>query len=156
MIDYYILIYMPYSTVKDIMHRITLVNGEKSIAETAKLMVTAETTVTREIGSVLVTKNNDPIGILTERDILKKVVAAGLDPKVTKIIKVMSTPLITIPSDTSVVDASRLMIEKGIRRLPVTEDDKIVGIVTTRDVTREIAVRLLSREKGALRPCEGT
>lgn len=137
-----------YSTVKDVMHRVTLVDGDRSIAETAKIMTEAATTVTREIGSVLVAKNNEPIGILTERDILKKVVAAGLDPAVTKISQVMSAPLITVPADTGIGEASRIMIAKGIRRLPVTEGNKIVGIITTRDVTREMAARFLSRKKG--------
>lgn len=130
------------------MHRVTLVDGDRSIAETAKIMTEAATTVTREIGSVLVAKNNEPIGILTERDILKKVVAAGLDPAVTKISQVMSAPLITVPADTGIGEASRIMIAKGIRRLPVTEGNKIVGIITTRDVTREMAARFLSRKKG--------
>lgn len=129
------------------MHRVTLVDGDKSVAETAKIMMRTATTVTREIGSVLVAKNNEPIGILTERDILKKVVATGLDPAVTKISQVMSAPLITVPVDTSVGEASRIMIEKGIRRLPVTEGNKIVGIITTRDITREMAARFLSRKK---------
>lgn len=135
------------SSVRDVMHRVTLVDGDKSVAETAKIMMRTATTVTREIGSVLVAKNNEPIGILTERDILKKVVATGLDPAVTKISQVMSAPLITVPVDTSVGEASRIMIEKGIRRLPVTEGNKIVGIITTRDITREMAARFLSRKK---------
>jgi len=136
-----------YSTVKDVMHRVTLVNGDRSVAETAKIMTTAATTVTREIGSVLVATNNEPVGILTERDILKKVVAAGLDPAVTKISQVMSAPLITVPVDTSIGEASKIMIEKGIRRLPVTEGNKIVGIITVRDITREMAARFLRRKK---------
>jgi len=136
-----------YSTVKDVMHRVTLVNGDTSVAETAKIMTTAATTVTREIGSVLVATNNEPVGILTERDILKKVVAAGLDPAVTKISQVMSAPLITVPADTSIGEASKIMIEKGIRRLPVTEGNKIVGIITVRDITREMAARFLRRKK---------
>lgn len=135
------------SSVRDVMHRVTLVDGDKSVAETAKIMMRTATTVTREIGSVLVAKNNEPIGILTERDILKKVVATGLDPAVTKISQVMSAPLITVPVDMSVGEASRIMIEKGIRRLPVTEGNKIVGIITTRDITREMAARFLSRKK---------
>lgn len=136
-----------HSTVKDIMHRVTLVNGDTSVAETAKIMTTATTTVTREIGSVLVAKNNEPVGILTERDILKKVVVAGLDPTVTKISQVMSAPLITVPIDTSIGEACRIMIERGIRRLPITEGNNIVGIITTRDITREMAARFLGREK---------
>lgn len=136
-----------HSTVKEIMHRITLVEGDRSVAETTKIMATAATTVTREIGSVLVAKHNEPVGILTERDILKRVVAAGLDPKVTKISQVMSAPLITVPVDTTIGEASRIMIKKGIRRLPITEGSKIVGIITTRDITREMAARFLSRKK---------
>jgi len=145
--DQLLYLLMSYSPVKDVMHRVTLVDGNKSVTETAKLMTTVATTVTREVGSVLVAKNNEPVGILTERDILKKVVAAGLDPTVTKISQVMSAPLITVPVDTNIGEASRIMIEKGIRRLPITEGDRIVGIITTRDIAREMAARFLSRKK---------
>ncbi len=81
-------------------------------------------------GSVIVTKEGRPIGILTERDVLYRVVAEGRDPKCTRIGEVMTTPLVTVPPDTKVSDAIATMSKKGIRRLVVMSGDKILGIIS--------------------------
>jgi len=138
-------------TVKDLIHGITVVDGETSAAEAAKKMLSARTTVTGEIGSVLVGKENEPVGIVTERDILR-VVARGLDPKNVKLREIMSTPLITIPSDATIEEASEIMTKKMVRRLPVVEKKKIVGMITSRDITRAITMGFLSGRRESERP----
>ncbi|NNM36415.1 MAG: CBS domain-containing protein [Nitrosopumilus sp.] len=87
------------------------------------------------IGCVIVTKDNKPIGIITERDFVTKIAAEGR-PLFTEIIEVMSSPLITIDSEETIWEASELMKEKRIHKLPVTECDEIIGIVTTSDIVK--------------------
>lgn len=112
--------------VGDIMHGITLVDKNASVSEAAKIMST------KEVGSVLVAKRKKPMGILTERDILKKVTAMGLNPKNTKVSQIMNAPLTTVSADASLEEASKLMLKKRIRRLPVTKGKRIVGMITAR------------------------
>lgn len=114
--------------VEDIMHDITLLDENASVSEAAKIMAT------KEIGSVIVAKEKKPIGIMTERDIIKKVTAVGLDPKTTKVSQVMTAPPTTVPAEASLEEASRIMLEKRIRRLPVTKGDRIVGMISARSM----------------------
>ena len=79
--------------------------------------------------SVLVTDNRSgkPLGIITEKDILYRVVAENRAPSKTRLKKLISSPLITIDEDSSLKDAISLMMSKGIRRLPVVRRDSVVG-----------------------------
>ncbi len=81
-------------------------------------------------GSIIVTSGGRPVGILTERDVLYRVVAEGKDPKNTRIGEVMTTPLLTVTPETKVSEAIALMSSKGIRRLVVTCGEKIIGIIS--------------------------
>jgi signal-transduction protein with cAMP-binding, CBS, and nucleotidyltransferase domain len=80
-----------------------------------------------------------PIGIVTERDFVTKVVAEGR-PLFTEIYEIMSSPLITLDPEDTVWDASELMKEKSIHKLPVKENGKIIGIVTTTDIVKICSV----------------
>ena len=90
---------------------------------------------TRNIGAVVVTVGDEPLGILTERDVVRKLMMSGeagtLELAVSDI---MSKPLITCSPDTTILNAFITMYEKRIRRLPVVEKGKLVGIVTERDL----------------------
>jgi CBS domain-containing protein len=94
----------------------------------------AEKMQDRSVGSLLVKEGKDAVGILTETDIVQKVVAKGLDPSTTRARDVMSTPLITVEAKQSVVDADELMERHHIRHLVVSEKGKAVGIVSVRDL----------------------
>ena len=87
------------------------------------------------IGSVIVTENEKPVGILTERDFVTKVAAEGR-PLFTEVSEVMSSPLITIDPEETIWEASEMMKEKLIHKLPVKENDQIIGIVTTTDIVK--------------------
>jgi CBS domain-containing protein len=114
--------------VKDIMaKKIVSVESTVNVGDAIKLM--AE----RNIGSVVVTKDGEMVGILTERDVLKKCYTPGQYTAM-KAGEVMSEPLITIRGDAAIGDAADLMAEKNARRLLVTENDKIQGIISQRDV----------------------
>ena len=88
----------------------------------------------KRIGSVIVTSNEEPFGIFTERDFLVK--GKSL---LTKVGKEASSPLIKAPSGTSVHKAAAIMVLKKIRRLPITLGDKLVGIITARDLVEAYA-----------------
>ncbi len=90
------------------------------------------------IGNLVITKGDNPVGIVTDRDIVTKVIMKGRDPGEVKAKEIMSSPLMTIESDASLGRAGKVLIEKGIRRLPVIENGELVGIVSLRNiVTRE-------------------
>ncbi len=88
----------------------------------------------QRIGCLLVVDGKEPLGILTESDIVQKVVAAGRDPATTMAGEVMSTPLITIGPDESVVSADELMDREHIRHLAVVDQGDVIGIVSVRDL----------------------
>ena len=109
---------------------IAIVKPDISVLEAAKLMKK------RKIGNVIVAEKNQPIGILTESDILKKVVAEGYNPKDIKVKDVMSTPLIVINPYVTLDEAMNTMLKCNIRRLPVCEKDELIGIITQKDISR--------------------
>ncbi len=119
-------------TVKEIMHAVTIISPEISIYDLAKLMSE------KEIGSVLVKVDELQWSIVTERDILKKVVAKGKDCNKTTAGEVMVNLRYTIDSQAKIEKASEVFNIHPIRRLPVMEDGEIVGIVTARDVAKLI------------------
>jgi CBS domain-containing protein len=87
-----------------------------------------------DVGSLIVTDKNRPVGIVTERDIVRKIVSRNIKPKEISIKELMTTPLITIPATEDVTEAMRKMMKMQIRRLPVVEGGKLVGIVTDIDL----------------------
>jgi CBS domain-containing protein len=88
------------------------------------------------IGSLVVVKDDRPVGIVTERDIMQKIVAPFFDLSVAKVKDIMSTQLITIRGDVGVEEAASLMVKKKIKKLPVVEDEKLVGMITSMDIMR--------------------
>ena len=89
----------------------------------------------QRIGSVLVKNADHVVGIFTERDVLTRVVAAGLDPKSTMVYTVMTAKVKFITRDVSVEDAMQIMLEQHVRHLPVFEGDQLVGMLSIGDIT---------------------
>jgi signal-transduction protein with cAMP-binding, CBS, and nucleotidyltransferase domain len=92
----------------------------------------------KRIGSVIVTRKDDPFGIFTERDLLTTFLTEG-KPLMAEVGKEAASPLITAPVGTSVHQAAVTMSMKHIRRLPITRNKKIVGIITARDLVEAYA-----------------
>ena len=109
---------------------LAIVNPDISILESAKIMKK------RKIGNVLVTKGELLVGILTESDIIKKVVSEGKKPEDVKVSEVMSTPVIVIDPYVNLEEAMKTMGKCNVRRLPVIEDDELIGIITQKDISR--------------------
>jgi signal-transduction protein with cAMP-binding, CBS, and nucleotidyltransferase domain len=120
--------------VKDFMHRYLEVIPQDTV-----VAVAAERMEARRIGCLLVESDDPkrgPCGIMTETDLVRKVLAMGLDPTVTMVDRVMVSPILTIAADRSMLDASHLMETHHIRHLCVTEANEIVGIISVRDLVR--------------------
>ena len=130
--------------VHEIMHGQVVLNENLSVQFAAKVMRD------KNVGSVLVDAPGGAItGIVTERDVLKKVVAAGLNPVLTTLKEIMSNVLITISEDADVTDASSLLWRHHIRRLPVVNGmGKIVGVVSARDIAKSIGFAQAQKIRG--------
>ncbi|TRO47072.1 CBS domain-containing protein [Candidatus Bathyarchaeota archaeon] len=89
-----------------------------------------------QIGSVIVTNNGRAVGIITERNILERIVEPRLDPGTVWAKDIMSAPLITVDPNDAVEEAAKIMAQKRIKKLPVVEGDKIVGVISTSDIVR--------------------
>ena len=134
------------SVVSDIMTSPAItVNAEVNVRDAALLM--AE----KEIGSVIVVEKGAPVGIVTKRDIIHKLVSLCLDPCETKVKDIMSKPLITIGKDVGILKAMRQMQEHSITQLVVMEGDALEGVVSERDVTRGVSIASLGSFSSLLR-----
>ena len=91
------------------------------------------------VGSVLVLEGDQIVGIFTERDVLRRVVGAGLDPQTTRVADVMTTGVNTIPPEATIEETMVLFTEKRFRHLPVVDGGKLVGTISIGDVTRWMA-----------------
>ena len=88
----------------------------------------------RGIGSLFVTHGKEIIGLLTDTDMVRRVVAAGVDTHKTTAEHIMSAPIVTIEEDKTVLDANDLMAKTHIRHLGVTQGGKLVGMISVRDI----------------------
>jgi len=89
-----------------------------------------------DVGSLVVTKNDKLLGIITERDFTEKVLAKNLDIKKFKAKDIMSTRMINVSPDQDLYDAIVLMSREDVRRLPVTKGDRFIGLLTYKDVLK--------------------
>jgi CBS domain-containing protein len=120
------------ASVKELLARksvdLLVVSPETTVLKAAELMNE------RGTGSVLVNENDCLAGIFTERDLMRRVVAVQREPATTPLRDVMTTALVTCTPDASLDDCGALMSERRIRHLPVVEDKRVVGVVTTGDL----------------------
>ncbi|MFB5630034.1 MAG: cyclic nucleotide-binding/CBS domain-containing protein [Nitrosopumilaceae archaeon] len=120
--------------VKNIMSKGVLsVDAKMNVNEAAKMMEDGE------VGAIIVMENNTPVGIITDRDFAVKIVAHAY-PITTPVKKIMSAPLIGINPEESVWTVADLMYTRKVRKIPVIDEDKVVGIVTATDLVNQFAV----------------
>lgn len=117
--------------------QIVMIDHDKSALEAAKVM--AE----KGISSVFVVKNGDPVGIVSERDFIKKICAKELPIADVKIGEIMSKILTTADPEMPIEVAVQRMVNHKIRRLPIMEGGKLVGIITVTDLARHLRTTLL-------------
>lgn len=126
--------------IKDIMTKeVVTIETSKTVFEAAKLMSS------KGVGCLVVVIQAFPVGIITERDIVRRIVAkrSSLDVKVTE---VMTKTLITVDPDFSLKESARIMSNNKIRRLPVLKNNKLVGIVAASDFVRNVGKKTTTEE----------
>ena len=128
----------PPAIGQNIMSKPVITVDANSTVEDVALLMSTE-----NVRAIVVTSNNKPIGIITERDIVERVVAKGLDPSKTQLDSVMTKPLASAKSNMPIVDAIRMMQKRKIRRLVVMDKEKMIGIVTQRDLLRALAFHVV-------------
>ena len=115
--------------VRDIMTRpVITADADLDILSAAKIMGSAN------VGSLIVVSESKATGILTERDLVKKVIAKGVDPRSVLVGDVMSAPVVSIEPEASLHDAASLMLRSRVKRLPVISNGKLLGIITDTDL----------------------
>ena len=129
------------SRVRDVMTKeVVTVESSASVQEAAELMNG------KNIGSLVVVEQGAPVGIITERDIVRKVVARRRNPEEVRVSEIMSKPLIHVSPNAFIFEAAEIMGKNQIRRLPVIEREALVGIITMYDIIkhyREMAYSLI-------------
>jgi CBS domain-containing protein len=101
-----------------------------TIIDAAKIMKS------KKRGCLIVLKDRKPVGIFTERDVIRRVVAENSDLTTTKVASVMSSPIISVLPDDTISEVAKLLYDRGIRRTVVMKKDLILGIVTSTDIVR--------------------
>jgi CBS domain-containing protein len=127
--------------VKDIMVKeIITVNPDAKIRDAVDLMNK------NEIGCLVVTRKGKPVGIMTERDVLKKIVCGCKNPEQTRVSEIMSKPLIVGRVDMSWTEAVKLMLDRNIKKLPILDGERLVGLVTLTDIARMRVLQALETD----------
>jgi CBS domain-containing protein len=132
--------------VGDIMtSSLIFVDGEESAMKVAQVMEQ------KKVSGVLVKTEGKYSGIITDHDLIIRIVSKGLNPREIKVEAVMSSPLITIDEDETIDQAAEKMRGSGVRRLVATQSDRVVGVVAESDLIRiEPQLHFLIRERSKL------
>ena len=127
-------------SVKDLMTKnVITIDLKKSVFDAAVLMSE------KLIGCLVIVDGEEPVGIVTERDFVRRVVAKNL-PLETTVSEIMSKPLITIDPDASLREAARLMLNNKVRRLSVVKENKLAGIIVIADFARQLSKKTITEQ----------
>ena len=123
------------------MNRVADILGEKGsevfkIDASATVFDAVKRMVEANVGSLLVTDGDNIVGIVTERDYLRRVTLEGRDEKSARVREIMSSPLLYVTRDTSIDECMAVMTDRRIRHIPVLDDGDVVGIVSIGDVVK--------------------
>lgn len=133
------------SVVSDIMNELVTIEGSMSVKEASERMLE------KGIGSIVVTEEGSPVGIVTKSDLLGRVIVKCRDPRDCRIGEIMSSPLISIDKNTPILDAMRELRNRKVRRLLVSDGEKIVGIVSEYDMINAVTISSLTQFSTLLR-----
>jgi len=119
--------------VRDVMTRdVKVIRPDSSVKEVVATMNKFD------MGSIVVVQSDRPVGIITERDILRRIVEPCLAPETLTARQVMTSPVITIDENASIDEAAKLMAKKRIKKLLVTNNGKLVGILSFTDIVTKV------------------
>ena len=117
--------------VEDVMvDEVITIEADATVHEAVRIMNK------HEIGCLIVILKEKPVGIITERDMLTRVLAKSLDPEKVKVSDIMSAPIVVGKPEMEIEDAVKLMFKTKIKKLPVVRSGKLIGLVTLTDLTR--------------------
>lgn len=116
--------------------RDVMTSNPTSCEPTTSVVDAAKVMAQEDVGPVPVVEGGRVVGIVTDRDLVVRVIAEGRDPNSTTLGEVVSSDLVTVQPDTQLTEALQLMAQNQVRRLPVVEGDQLVGIVAQADVAR--------------------
>jgi PAS domain S-box-containing protein len=140
-----------WKNVAEIMNKdVAIIEKRVKVSDAAKVM--AE----RDISCIIVKEEEEVIGVITERDLLNRVVSQQNDARELSVERVMSSPVVTIPSSFSVFSASRALEEMNIRRLVIMDGKKLCGIVTQTDIFRAIKMKFQEEEDNYIKLLESS
>jgi len=123
--------------VRDIMSKdVKVVRPDTTIQEVVATMSKFD------ISSIMVVQSERPVGIVTTRDVLSKVVVQCLAPRALTARQIMSSPLVTIDGSATVEEAARLMAQKKVKNLPVMDGEKLAGVLTYTDIVFQVPAML--------------
>ena len=129
-----------------------MVENVITVGERATVKEAVELMNKHDIGCLIVMKKEKPAGIVTERDMLKRVLLEPKDPEKIKVSEIMSKPLVVGKPQMGIEDAVKLMFKRNIKKLPVTDNDHLVGLVTLTDLVRSREIIKMLKKL----PTEGT
>ena len=116
-------------SVRDIMAvSVVTIPPDATVLDVARMMTKMD------IGSIVIVDRERPVGIVTEADITRRVIAKERDPKSTSVGEIMSSPLVHVTPNTPLTEAMRVMARSGIRRVAVLKKNSLAGIITSRDI----------------------
>ena len=107
---------------------VAVMNENESVKKAAEVMAQ------EDVSAIIVMVEGKAIGIVTERDILKRIVAEDKNARNTKLKEIMSSPLVTIEPNTDLEEAARLMFEKKMKNLPVVHENRLIGLINLQDI----------------------
>ena len=118
-------------SIKDVMvEEVITVESDTKVRDAVELMNE------NEIGCLVVTRGGKPVGIITERDILKKIVCQSKNPEQVRVSEIMSDPLVVGKVDMDLGDVARLMLKRNVKKLPIVNGGNLVGLITLTDIVR--------------------
>jgi malate dehydrogenase (oxaloacetate-decarboxylating) len=121
------------------------IDGNSTVRDLSFLMIN------KNIGSLIITIEGEPVGIVTEKDIIEKVAAFCKDPCITRTREIMSCPIITIEKNAGILATIRKMRNESVSRLTVTSDNKLIGIISEKYILRGISLASLTSFSSLLR-----
>lgn len=119
---------VPVKLLMTPLEKLKTIEGGETVRRASQLMRD------HKIGSLLVTKKDAVMGIVTETDLARRAMAEGMNPEETPIDRVMTTPILQIGAEATLLDANDLMSREGVRHLAVERDGQLIGLVSVRDL----------------------
>ncbi len=131
--------HVPHKFVKDSAHRDETIGEYMSspvldVAADDSVKTVAEFLNEKKVGSVLVKTGEEYVGIVTETDVTRRLIAQGLNPNETKVSEIMTQSLVSLDVGETVIDANKFMAKNKVRHLVVTDQGKVTGIISVRDL----------------------